>query len=85
MRFFKIALSVFASLHITNAYKGMNGVTKELLSTLTAESNGVVEMIGDLQTGAITATGKDIRDCLTGDADCQSTVSRVSQYHCQVK
>lgn len=53
-------------------------MTAELLDSLTAGSDHVIEMIGDLETGPTTTTGQEIKDCLTGEAGCQTSVSRVS-------
>jgi hypothetical protein len=50
----------------------------ELLNQLVVESGGEVQMIGDLEHGAISSNGLAVRDCLTGDGTCQDTVLRVS-------
>jgi hypothetical protein len=75
----KIAVTAIASILVcaTHAYKGMSGVTADLLSTLSSDSDGVIEMIGDLQSGANTAIGVAVRNCLNGDGPCQSVVYRV--------
>lgn len=78
MRISTHALFAYTLFHSGHAYKGMAGMTAELLNSLTVGSDHVIEMIGDLETGPSTVTGEDIRDCLTGEAGCQRTVSRVS-------
>ena len=76
----KVYISTFISMFLSNtvAYSSMASMSSELLNQLSDKSSSAIEMLGDLQEGATTKTGIEIRDCLLGNGPCEQSVSRVS-------
>src|SRR4051794_12156860 len=60
------------------AYPGMGNLMRELAERqATSPPNVTIEMIGDLQQGATTTVGNQIKNCLLGTGPCQDLTPKV--------